>query len=113
MTYTQHTPGPWKVEPDSELAHAHPYHRTRFVTTADFDQDAHMGEIICRMSDAPNQVHNAVLLAAAPDLLKAMESLFNNCQMIHSHWGDNSNAKEADAAIAAARAAIAKATGNG
>jgi hypothetical protein len=30
--------------------------------------------------------------------------------MVHKHWGENSNQKEADAAIAAARAVIAKTT---
>jgi hypothetical protein len=56
---------------------------------------------------------NARLIAAAPELLSALESLFEHCSMVHKRWGDGSNQKEADAAIEAARAAIAKAEGGG
>lgn len=49
--------------------------------------------------------------AAAPALLAALQGLFEHCAMIHMYWGDNSNAKEADAAIDKARAAIAQARG--
>ena len=52
------------------------------------------------------------LIAAAPDLLEALESLFENCAMVHKKWGDDFNQKEADAAIKQAKAAIAKAKGN-
>jgi hypothetical protein len=48
---------------------------------------------------------------AASDLLAALEGLFEHCAMIHKHWGDGDNQKEANAAIAAARAAIAAAKG--
>jgi hypothetical protein len=48
---------------------------------------------------------------AAPDLLAACEALFEHCAMVHKYWGDNGNQREADAAIAAAKAAIAKARG--
>lgn len=51
------------------------------------------------------------LIAAAPDMLEALEALFKNCSMIHNTWGDGCNQREADAAIAAGRAAIAKAKG--
>jgi hypothetical protein len=56
--------------------------------------------------DKPTREANARLLAAA---LEALKSLFEHCAMVHMHWGENSNQKEADAAIAAARAVIAKA----
>jgi hypothetical protein len=39
----------------------------------------------------------------APEMYKALRGLFDNCQMIHTHWGDNNNAREANAAIATAR----------
>ena len=54
---------------------------------------------------------NALLVKAAPDLLAALESLFEHCAMPHKHWGEGSNAKEADAAITAGLAAIRKAKG--
>jgi hypothetical protein len=54
---------------------------------------------------------NAKLIAAAPALLEALEGLFEHCAMVHKHWGEGSNQREADAAIDAARAAIAQAAG--
>ena len=50
------------------------------------------------------------LLIAATDLLEALQGLFEHCCMIHKHWGDNSNNREANNAIKAALSAIAKAT---
>ena len=45
-------------------------------------------------------------LTQADKLAKALKDLFENCQMVHTHWGENSNAKQADDAIATARAAL-------
>jgi hypothetical protein len=42
-------------------------------------------------------------------MLEALKSLFEHCAMVHKHWGENSNQREANAAIAAAHAVIAKA----
>jgi hypothetical protein len=53
----------------------------------------------------------ARLFAAAPELLDALQGLFDNCSMIHKHWGEDDNSKQANAAILAARAAICKARG--
>lgn len=50
------------------------------------------------------------LHAAAPDLLSALQSLFVHCAMIHKYGGESDNTKQADAAVKAARAAIARAT---
>ena len=36
------------------------------------------------------------------DAEKALKDLFQHCVMVHKHWGDGSNRREADAAIAAA-----------
>ena len=47
----------------------------------------------------------------APDLLKALEDLFEQCSMVHTRWGEGSNQIEADAAVTAGRAIIAKAKG--
>lgn len=60
---------------------------------------------------AVNHAANSRLIAAAPDMLEALNGLFEHCSMIHKHWGDNSNQKEAENAIKKARAAINKATG--
>jgi hypothetical protein len=50
------------------------------------------------------------LTASRAELLSVLQGLFENCAMIHKHWGDASNAAAADEAIKAAQAAIAKAT---
>jgi len=52
---------------------------------------------------------DVTLMAAAPRLLEALQALFEHCAMIHKRGGEGCNQKEADAAILAARAAIAKA----
>ena len=51
------------------------------------------------------------LRAAAPEMYVALKSLFDNCVMIHRHWGEGSNQKEADAAIRNAQAILAKIEG--
>jgi hypothetical protein len=50
----------------------------------------------------------ATLFCAAPDMQKALEGLFEHCAMVHRFWGDNSNNREADAAIKAAQVALDK-----
>jgi len=62
-------------------------------------------------SEVENELGNARLIRSAPELLEALEALFENCVMVHKNWGDNSNQRQADAAIEKARAAIAKAKG--
>lgn len=42
-------------------------------------------------------------------LRAALKGLFEHCSMIHKHWGDACNQKEADAAIQTARELIAQA----
>jgi hypothetical protein len=48
---------------------------------------------------------------AAPALLDALNRLFKECAMIHKYGGTADNTKEADAAIAAARALISELEG--
>ena len=45
----------------------------------------------------------------AGELLIALKGLFEHCAMIHSKWGEGDNTREADAAIAFARAMMSKA----
>jgi hypothetical protein len=52
------------------------------------------------------QVARAHLLAAAPELRDALAALYEHCSMVHRHWGEGSNQKQADAAIAAGRALL-------
>jgi hypothetical protein len=54
---------------------------------------------------------NARLIAAAPEMLEALQNLYLHCAMIHTKWGEGSNQKEASAAMNAGRRAIKKALG--
>lgn len=54
--------------------------------------------------DMTKTMHRAEDRAAS--LETALRDLFTHCVMIHRHWGEGSNQKEADAAIATARALV-------
>lgn len=80
MSKTNHTPGPWHVQPDPEFIGGHPVHQNRFITCGNPDitdeswaNDPH-SYIIASMRDCQNQVANARLIAAAPELLAACKS---------------------------------------
>ena len=88
----QYTPGPWTMKDYAPQGY--------IILGAD-------GELV---ETVYTGYANAQLITAAPEMLEALKSLFEHCAMVHKHWGENSNQKEADAAIAAARAVIAKTT---
>lgn len=105
-----HTPGPWRIITQTPYGTPYPIHKI-FGKTEN-GHDRYITEINLISDElAQEEKANARLIAAAPDMLAALEDLFTHCAMVHKHWGDNSNQKEADAAIKAARAAIAKAKG--
>ncbi len=83
MSAAKHTPGPWEL-------HTSPYLKFATVVIADV---AH--EIRSELSE-----HDARLIAAAPDLLEALQ------EMLLQH-----GVRRGNGASALARAAIAKATG--
>lgn len=97
---TKHTPGPWKL---SESASR--------VILGKSEHSGLMG--VCVMQNAQSEHYdaNARLIAAAPDMLTALEELFKHCAMIHKYGGEASNVREADRAQQLALAAIAKARG--
>jgi hypothetical protein len=71
MSETKHTPGPWKVVPP---AHGHP---TEYLCV-ELDAEQMYGTVEMLPADAR-------LIAAAPDLLEALQGLFSNP---HIHLGD-------------------------
>ena len=78
MNNTQHTPGPWKAIPHDTTIEAD---AVEFDIDA-WDPDAEESATVAFVTghDLPEgQVpfHNARLIAAAPDLLAALESLYN------------------------------------
>lgn len=88
MTNTQHTKGPWDVTwPTKE--------GRRWILGADGKRIAQLSEF--RQKHKPPQAANAHLIAAAPELLEALEFML---------------ASDCDKAITMAKAAIAKARGN-
>jgi hypothetical protein len=101
----RHTPGPWTVHADS-YAGDHPNHASRFVGTQDFDEDASVGQIVAKLTDSPEIVANARLIAASPDLLAACEAFLRE----HDDTYDGGPISSGHvAAVELARAAIAKA----
>lgn len=99
---TGHTPGPWIITEHDHAAYILPTGDVPCITIIALER---MGR------NYTESKANADLVAAAPDLLASMEDLFEQCFMTHKHWGDGSNRVAADASIANARAAIAKAKG--
>lgn len=76
---------------------------------------------LARVYDAPESdgpaspeeaTANARLLAAAPELRAALAALYEHCAMVHKHWGGGSNQEQANAAIAAGRALLARLEGS-
>jgi hypothetical protein len=113
---TKHTPGPWIVLADPEHVGKHPYHDCRFIATADaqWDEDfqtLEVGQIVCTMKDIEDQGADARLIAAAPELLEALQRIV----ALDSEAGQvvliSTYLDSVSKAVKDARAAIAKATG--
>ena len=98
---SKHTPGPWRAD----LNH---YDQEWRVYA-----DSEMSPIVNSLFKPKGTIGeaNARLIAAAPDLLAALEGLFRECAMMHRYWGEGDNTKAADEAERFAREAIAKAKG--
>ena len=101
----KHTKGPWHFEP--EIAYGWDVRGENcWICSVNNSHDNSPG--------FPRGLEgraNAELIAAVPDLLEALEGLFEQCTMTHKFWGDNDNLKAANNAIKAAKDAIKKATG--
>ena len=84
------------------------------------DQGIHIAQVVSLngadeilIAEAFNVLHDTgftpgELAEQARELRTAMEGLFEHHAMVHKHWGSGSNAKEAQAAEANARAILAK-----
>jgi hypothetical protein len=91
---TTHTPGPWSAT----------------IYAGAFDQAIVKSETdtICRVHGQQNRQHeaNALLIAAAPELLEILQGLYKECAMIHKYGGEICNQKEADAVINTGKALL-------
>lgn len=98
---SRHTPGPWSIDSgvyldNKEVGVSNGFRRLAIVNAGAGEREA---------------IANAHLIAAAPELLAALEGLFEHCAMIHKYGGEISNAREADHAQELGLAAIRKAKG--
>lgn len=96
------TPGPWKLNAGREIETS----SGKFFLSYGYDEN--------KKPDFKNFVEldaNSRLIAAAPEMLSALQELYKHCAMIHKSWGDGDNQKEANAAIEAGRKAILKTLG--
>ena len=107
---TKHTPGPWMVESDGK----------EDATVTAFTAVHHNPVYICRVygegvlaragDSTEERAANAALIAAAPDLLAALEMAVATIERIAPKHGPFSSV---DGTLSVARAAIAKAEGRG
>lgn len=91
-----YTPGPWTVEVD------HASNTAEFVRAHLNGEAFDVASVLC--DETGNATENARLIAAAPDLLAALESL--NAAVIRAGYGNTAMPE-----LTQAWAAIAKATG--
>lgn len=104
-----HTKGPWIVYQDSFAVAVQTENRDPLIKYGNICQFGDCNGLLYQSVD--ETMANARLIAAAPDMLAALQGLFEHCAMVHNRWGDGDNTKEANKAIETARLVIAKATG--
>jgi len=95
---TDYTPGPWRVA-------------TKGPGLLGIYADASASDLIAGIASADNQEANARLMAAAPDLLAALEVALNDFDTWGEVWQSDDDDGVNFPAVNAIRAAIAKARG--
>jgi hypothetical protein len=107
----KHTPGPWTVEKQPSYSPHRIYvngangHQITFFQER--KKGSHRGEEATWLGFMPGDVEDAYLIAAAPELLEALEHM-----VAVSNWATTIQSEEQyDAMIANAEAAIRKAKG--
>ena len=101
-TENKHTPGPWAVVTDDTAAQVKGFpciHSDNYIVVG----------VEGMYGDIETDYANARLIAAAPDLLEALERLATFEAFTFEEWGDDN--PEVTARVEYARAAIAKARG--
>jgi hypothetical protein len=110
----KHTPGPWKAETlyyNLRIsAERIPVVGNGEFFIAEMKCDGGSGDNPYAFTLAEAQA-NAQLIAAAPDLLEALEGLYEHCPMFRREWREGEIDEKANAAMKAGLQAIAKAKG--
>lgn len=116
----KHTPGPWHIVADPQWDGKHPVHSSRFICNVPEFAEVYPptpgeddgwqvfhdegGQTICRMTDTVEIAANARLIAAAPELLAALEGLVSDWERVTGRSLPDDH--EAKAAIAKARGGV-------
>lgn len=108
MNRTQHSPGPWTVE-TREHVHAIQDRNGQDLTYQDTTPNENHGSITSRSRLKIETLANARLIAAAPELLEALQNIVGTYND-SDRWTQGDEPEPVE--IQAARAAIAKATGD-
>ena len=106
----QHTPGPWEMDEAGSWKDGNRTSVEYFVRLPGDDVAIASDIIDPGNGDKPSKA-NATLIAAAPDLLKALESLLAEYEDRKAQWGDEYlwDKHEHKEVIESAKTAIAKA----
>ena len=96
---SKHTPGPWKMK--TVKTSCGRCHKIGDFNACVYDDDTSLNKF-----GRDTLLANANLIAAAPDLLEALETIINSEWMVSHDWGG-----DRDAVMDKAEAAIAKARG--
>lgn len=109
MTQTNHTPGPWCVAPLDGVYHGDAS-KTKYHSVKKFWPMSGAYERVADCTDSAYPEANARLIAAAPDLLEALDRLVALVNVSGEDFSDSPGIIRADhAAMINALAALAKA----
>jgi hypothetical protein len=106
MTERKHTPGPWEAYDAAAYG--------TLITCGSLTGQGHRIAYVHLYRDLSVETYaaNARLIAAAPELLEALEAVLYWAELIAGDTTDKEAAANEEASIALARAAITKATGD-
>lgn len=110
---TEHTSGPWIEQGGTVWSMStHAGEPRRWIGTTRPPNIASSKRAIQTHAERRDEdIANARLIAAAPDLLAALEAVLSECVLVHRYGGAADNTHAADVARGAALTAIAKARG--
>lgn len=102
----KHTPGPWKVENHTE--HTGPYASQRLEI---WSNNRHIGQVNEHVDDLSIDEANAALIAAAPEMLAALERILIEIPYVNGKVDKTMKVTHSQIALDAINAAIQKAKG--